>query len=126
MQKQEIMRMWAENPVVKEGKLKVKPISYKHEGSTFDHDSIRITGSKYFIWGIMSRLKDLLEYEGDDTRLQLALNDCKDKETGEIIDDSFNAYIQVHMRGDEARMTNGFVRAIKEKKHKAIRHESED
>ena len=48
-------------------KLKPEPIAYKHSGSTIDQDGIRICGSPEFIAAVMERLKDLLEYEGQNT-----------------------------------------------------------
>ncbi len=49
--------------------LAVKPIDSSHKGTTIQEDGIRITGSKEFIATVISRLKDLLMYEGDKTKL---------------------------------------------------------
>ena len=61
-------------------RLKVRPVPYKHTGSTFDQDGIRITGTEAFINAILSRLTELLVYEGDETRLQLSYKQATDKE----------------------------------------------
>lgn len=91
--------------------LKPRPVPYKHTGSTYAEDGIRITGTRKWIDSVLSRLTDLLEYEGAETRLQVVYKQSTDKETGHPID-SWNCYIQVHQRGDEARLVNVFVSAI--------------
>lgn len=52
--------------------LSLKPIKYDHEGSTIQEDGVRITGSKEFIASILSRLKDFLNHENDNTKLMVA------------------------------------------------------
>ena len=56
----------------------------------------------------------MLEYESDDTRLQLVYKQSQDKNTGAMLD-SYNCYIQVHERGGEAIMMNAFIKGIKER-----------
>lgn len=92
-------------------KLVVQPVPYKHEGSTFDQDGIRITGSRQFIDAILSRLTELLDYENGGTRLQLNYQQATDRKTGEPLD-SWTCYIQVHERGDEAKAVNAFASAL--------------
>ena len=79
-------------------KLSPKPVRYSHEGSTYAEDGIRITGSKAFVDSVLSRLKDLLAYEGDETRLQVVYKRSTDRESGRTIS-SYNCYVQVHARG---------------------------
>jgi hypothetical protein len=38
------------------------PVPKNHKGTRFDQDGIRITGSPDFINGVISRLKDMLQY----------------------------------------------------------------
>lgn len=83
-------------------------IPYKHEGSTYAEDSIRITGSRTFIDSVLSRIKDLLEYEGIETRLQVMYQESQDRETKESLG-SWNCYIQVHERGTEGAMLQGLT-----------------
>jgi hypothetical protein len=92
-------------------KLAPEPVPYKHEGSTFAHDGIRITGSRKFIDAILSRLTELLEYENGETRLDLNYQQATDRETGRPLD-SWSCYIKVHERGDEAKMVNAFASAL--------------
>ena len=111
MKKAEILEHWrrlrGNQPIT------MRPVPYKHEGSTYDQDGIRITGSKQFIDSILSRIKDLLDHENDNTRLQLVYKRSVDKDTGEELD-SYNCYIQVHERGQEARICNAVVRGLRE------------
>jgi hypothetical protein len=109
MKKNEFLAHWAS--IDSNQKVKPTPVPYKHEGTTYAEDGIRITGSEEFIESVLSRLKDLLRFEGTDTRLQVAYQETKDRATGEPTG-SFNCYIQVHERGQEAKMANNFVSAM--------------
>lgn len=93
--------------------LKFAVIPYKHEGSTYGEDSIRLTGSKEFIEAVLQRLgpADLLANENLTTRLQVAYQQVKDKQ-GVLIDGAFACYIQVHERGGDAQMANQMVGKI--------------
>jgi len=88
-----------------------EPVAYKHKGSTYDQDGIRITGSRPFIDSVLSRLKDLLSHENGSTRLQVNYQQSADRKTG-ILMDSWNCYIQVHERGSEAKMVNAYVSGL--------------
>lgn len=90
--------------------LKPDPVPYKHSGSTYDEDGIRITGSQDFIDSVLSRLSDLLDFENEDTRLQVAYNEAKDHVSGAPLG-SFCCYLQVHERGNEAKVMNHLVSA---------------
>ena len=90
------------------GTIAITPVAYKHTGSTYAEDGIRLTGSKLFIDSVLSRLKDLLEYENNDTRLQLVYKQSQDRDTGCELS-SYNCYIQVHERGREARICNAII-----------------
>jgi hypothetical protein len=41
--------------------ISMQAIDYKHTGSTYDEDSIRITGSRQFIDSVLSRIKELVK-----------------------------------------------------------------
>lgn len=110
MNKAQVIEHW--HKVKRNQPIAISPVPYKHTGSTYAEDGIRLTGSKQFIDSILSRLTDLLEHENDDTRLQLVYKQSVDKDTGVELP-SYNCYIQVHERGHEARMCNAFVSGIK-------------
>jgi len=57
-------------------------VAYKHEGTTYDEDGIRITGSQAWIDSVLSRLKGMLEYENGSTRLQVVYKPSTDRHTG--------------------------------------------
>ena len=112
MNKEQIVNHW--QGLKSNQPIAISPVPYKHQGSTYAEDGIRITGSKPFIDSVLSRLKDLLEHENSDTRLQLVYKQSVDKDTGVELP-SFNCYIQVHERGHEARMCNAFIDGIKQR-----------
>ena len=78
--------------------LQLKPIPYTHKGTTFAEDGIRITGSRAFVDSVLSRLKDLLKYESEKTRLHVSYDRATDRDTGKKLR-SYGCYIQVHARG---------------------------
>ena len=80
-------------------------IPYGQKGKTFAEDVIRITGSTEFIDSVLSRLKDLIPYEGDTTRLDLNMSESFDKET-KLSLGAYNCYIRVQERGGEAKIAN--------------------
>jgi len=112
MNKAQVLNHWQK--IKPQQAIAISPVAYKHTGSTFDEDGIRITGSQQFIDSILSRLKDLLNYEGDGTRLQLVYKQSVDKNTGAELS-SYNCYIQVHERGREAQIMNAIVRGARQR-----------
>ena len=92
--------------------IKVSPVAYKHTGSTYDEDGIRLTGSTKFIDSVLSRLSDLLAHESNCTRLQVVYKQSTDRKTG-VLMDSFNCYVQVHERGGEAAAINSAFNVYK-------------
>ena len=113
MKKAEIIEYW--NRIKPNQEIAISEVPYKHEGSTYAEDGIRLTGSQKFIDSILSRIKDLLECEGDNTRLQLVYKQSVDKETGYPLP-SYNCYIQVRERGGEAKMMNAFIAGIRQRR----------
>jgi len=107
MKKEEMLKHWQSIP--DNQSLAVDPVRYKHSGSTFAEDGIRITGSQSFIDSVLSRIKDLLAHENDRTRLQVVYKESQDKDSGAPLG-SWNCYIQVHERGGEAQLANDIAR----------------
>jgi hypothetical protein len=99
MKKAVILAHWQSLP--RQQKLAPRPVPYRHEGSTYDQDGIRITGSRAFIDAVLSRLTDLLEFEKGRTRLQVSYQEATDKDDGRPLG-SWSCYIQVHERGGQA------------------------
>jgi len=69
--------------------IKMSPCGAGHKGTTYAEDTIRLTGSQEFIESVLSRLKDLLEYDSNGSRLNLVYTETqgryKDEETGKIV-----------------------------------------
>lgn len=103
MQKKEFLTFWA--GLTPNQPVSPRAIPYKHEGSTYTCDSIRLTGSKPFVDSVLSRLQDLLTNEGSDRRLGVVYKESMDREKN-VGTGSFNVYIQVHERGGEAKSAN--------------------
>ena len=106
MRKAEMLTHW--QGIKPNQALKPGVIPYKHQGSTFAEDGIRITGSRAWIDSVLSRLTDLLAYEGIDTRLQVSYKQSNDK-AGNLIPDAYNCYIQVHRRGSEGAILQAYI-----------------
>ncbi len=96
MEKEQFLKHWTS--LRRNRKLHPRPVRYGHEGSTFAEDGIRITGSRAFVDSVLSRLRDLLVFENDDTRLQVVFKRSSDRENGKLLS-AWNCYIQVHQRG---------------------------
>ena len=92
----------------------VRSIPPNFKGSTYNFDGLRITGSATFIDSCMSRLKDLLQFEGKGTRLQLVYRQQQDNNTHLPIPESFVFYTQIHGRNEE-KEENALVKADKPK-----------
>ena len=68
--KDEIMSFW--RTLGTELPIQIKPIPYDHEGSSIQEDGVRITGSKEFISSTLSKLKDFIRFENQNTKLMVA------------------------------------------------------
>lgn len=77
--------------------VSTKPIPYKFQGSTYPYDGFRITGTPGFINSIMSRTKDILRYDGNNTKLGLIYKQQIDKNSGSPLN-SFALFVQVRER----------------------------
>lgn len=73
--KENIIKYWRE--LRQDTPIQITPISYQHKGSTYGEDGIRITGSPVFIGTVLSRLKEILNYENSNTKLNLTFRQTK-------------------------------------------------
>ena len=99
MKKAEIMAHW--KSLIRPLELAPRPVPYRHQGSTYAEDGIRITGSRAFIDAVLSRLTELLAFENGQTRLHVSYQPATDKESGCRLG-SWSCYVQVHERGAQA------------------------
>ena len=112
MRKKEMLERW--QGIERDRALAPAAVPYKHKGSTYDQDGIRITGSQAWIDSVLSRLADLLKFENGSTRLQVVYKRSTDRHTGAEID-GFNCYVQVHERGSEAQMMHAVFQGAVER-----------
>jgi len=119
MKKKAMLEHWA--GLEANQQLNPLPVAYKHEGSTYAEDGIRITGSEQWIDSVLSRVKDLLCDESGSTRLQVVYKQSTDRETREPID-SFNCYIQVHERGGEAQAVNRMIEGSAKRRGRQVNY----
>lgn len=93
------------------------PIPYKHAGSTYGADGIRIEGTREFIDSVLAQLKPILECENASTRIGLNYQEVEarpgvaDSHKAFAFAGNWVCYIKVHARGDEAQAVNAFVSA---------------
>ena len=118
MQKETVLENWKkldENQPILPTMI---PITYKATGSKYGTCGIRIDGTPEFIDAVLSHLKELIDGENDDTRLQLSRS--KVENTG---DHNFRnreheaecCYIRLHERGRESKIYNAICRAASER-----------
>lgn len=108
MKKKEMLNHWNSLKQTEASQIKPQIVPYKHVGSTYDEDGIRLTGSCEFIDSVLAVLKPLLRYENGQTRLQVVYKQSTDRKTGELMN-SHNCYIQVHERGGQAQAINTMI-----------------
>jgi len=92
--KEEIVKFWKGLP----GNMPIQPVNIppqNYQGSTYMFDGVRITGSHQFINAVVSRLKDILNYDGGNTKLLLRYHQQVDKNTQHPLPNSFVFYAQV-------------------------------
>ncbi len=95
MEKDPFLKHWAS--LRKNQKVQPRPVPYRHAGSTYAEDGIRLTGSRTFVDSVLSRLKDLLLFENDETWLRVVYKRSADRESGKQLS-AWNCYVQVHKR----------------------------
>jgi len=65
--------------------IRPRPVDKFHKGTRFRQDGLRITGSPDFINGVLSRLKDILQYDNyPGTKLDVEYRAIENRE-GELI-----------------------------------------
>jgi len=100
--KDEIKKFWQALPAsIPIQPLNIIPGNYK--GSTYMYDGIRVTGSHQFINSVASRLKDILNYDGENTKLFLRYHQQVDRNTEQPLPNSFVFYVQVRGKEDKGQ-----------------------
>ncbi|RDJ35142.1 MAG: hypothetical protein DWQ19_09920 [Crenarchaeota archaeon] len=60
--------------------IQMEPVSATHKGTRFRSDGIRITGSPQFINSVLSRIKDIIQLQSGDVRLDVEYREIENKE----------------------------------------------
>jgi hypothetical protein len=95
--KQEVIQHWQQlPPSLPLANIRIIPTN--HKGKTYSYDGLRITGSSNFINAVISRLKDLLSFEGQGTRLQVQYRQQVNTRTDMPVPHSYIFYAQVKER----------------------------
>ena len=117
MKKSEAMKHWRETSENQNPLDHMNAIPYKATGSRFGACGIRIDGPPEFIDAVLSNLKDILDGENDETRLELSRNkvkptniDGKVKTYDNADDEAEYCYVRLHQRGHEASHVNRMLR----------------
>lgn len=96
--KDEIMTFW--KSLALDIPIQIHPITYDHKGTTIQEDGIRITGTKEFIASVLSKLKDLVNYENDQNKLIISYRQSP-KSLVPGNKESYMFYLQVKNRGKD-------------------------
>jgi len=81
--------------------MNMMPVQKAHEGEkrkSYGEDGIRITGSPDFIASILGRLKDLLIYEGQQSKLRLVFKEIESPRRADPTKRSYAFYVNVEPR----------------------------
>lgn len=115
MKKEDALLRWKSKPANLPLKDHVSVIPYRSEGSKYGAGGVRIDGTPEFIDAVLSRLKDLIEFENDETRLELSRSEVKavtvagkTKGFSNAARNAETCYVRVHERGHEAKMARTF------------------
>lgn len=101
VKKPDIIKYWSNLPA----SIPIQPVNIvprNYKGSTYMYDGVRVTGSHQFINGVISRLKDIINYDGGNTKLFLRYHQQIDKKTHHPLPNSFVFYAQV--RGQDGKV----------------------
>jgi len=94
--KEEIMSFW--KGISPDIPIQIHPIPYDHKGSSIQEDGIRITGTKEFIASVLSKLKQLINYENPNNKLIISYRQSP-KSLIPGNKESYMFYLQVKERG---------------------------
>lgn len=96
--KDEIFRLW--RAVRPDLPIQMQPMVSKGKGiRSYGEDGIRITGSWNFIMSVVGRLKDIMPYENQQTRLRLIFKGLDKSKDPSPESPSYVFYINLQKRG---------------------------
>ena len=91
--KADLLERWQQLPAGKT--LAMEAVAAGKGGSSYEEDSIRLTGSLKYIDSVLSNLRGLLRFENTKTRLDVAFSQQKDKVTRQPRPGKYVCYIKV-------------------------------
>ncbi len=92
--------------------IPMQPMEADHKGSTYSQDGIRITGTKQFIDGVLSRLKDLVALESQQTKLEVVYRDIDSTNPNNPRPGTFVFYIMAKERTAPTVKTTNAVKPV--------------
>ena len=104
--KDEVLKIW--NNLSPENTIQMTPMRPNKSGlskrnRSYGEDGIRVTGNWPFVLGVMSRLKDVISYENDMTRLRLVLKQIDKSRDPNPGTPSYAFYANLENRGKGKR-----------------------
>ncbi len=97
LNKKDIITHWSQIPPGKPMGI-IRTVPAEHQGSAMSYDGLRVTGSTQWIDFVLSRLRDVLSYENEKTRLQLVYKQQIDRKTEMGRPNSYIFYMQAKDR----------------------------
>jgi hypothetical protein len=93
--KREIMRFWR---ALENRPILPRPIPLTHKGSSYNQDSVRITGRAEFINSVLSRIKDFLRFDTPQIELDVDYRQIVDKYE-QPVPGKYVCYIRLREKG---------------------------
>lgn len=75
-----------------------KPSDFSGSKYATEISDVRVTGTPEFVEAVGSRFKSLLQFEGEETRVEINLQRTEDRDTGELTE-NYALYLSVAERG---------------------------
>lgn len=83
--------------------IAMEPVSELHKGTRFRQDGLRVTGSPQFINSVISRLKDMMEFEAGDFRLDVEYRQIEAKEADANQTPEFVFYVHLVKKDNQIK-----------------------
>lgn len=115
IKKADLIKLWQALPEDADMVKAIVPMEYKHEGSSYGCDGVRIDGSLEFIKAVLGHLKPLINMENHVTRLSVSCSEIAErtKKAGGGVEfgggtGKWCCYIRAALRGEEGAMASAF------------------
>lgn len=92
--KKDVIKLWQSLPE-KPPLVNLRLVPEGHKGSTYNYDSVRITGSSSFINSILSRLRDFLNLDSSKSKLEIVYQQQINSKTQNPVPETYVAHIHV-------------------------------